>query len=243
MSATIQNLPEIKIVINAADLIPAQLELDRNELIQNADAIKTVTSSDDNQVAGECVVGMRKHVKATTASRLAITRRFDDAKKLVMDFFEKHNAPLDAEIIRIQNLGKNYLEMENRRVAEEEEKRRKEFEAAQQAQFALDEAARKAAEYGSLTQQMIANRKLESAKITVQEIINEPEPVAIKAKGQTMKQVLKWEVTDLMELVKHNPQLCKIEPKASAINSTCHPNLNIPGLRCWFENQSTYTTR
>ena len=102
---------------------------------------------------------------------------------------------------------------------------------------------RKAAEQGSITQQMIANRKLEAAKANVQAVIAAPEPVMEKAKGQTTKQVLRYEVTDILALVKARPDLCKIEAKASAINSTCHPNLPIPGLKLWFENVSTYTTR
>lgn len=243
MNATIQNPPEIKILIAGDELISPEVQNQREQLILSAGGIKSVTKPDENKLAGNCVVAIRKHVKDLTAERLAITRRFDDAKKIVMDFYAEHNKPLEAEIDRLQKLGNNFIESENRRVQVEEQKRREEFEAAQRAQFALDAAARKAAESGNLVQTMLANRKLEAAKANVQTIIAAPEPTMEKAKGQTTKQVLKWEVLDLMELVKHNPQLCKIEPSASAIKSTCHPNLKYPGLRCWFETETTYTTR
>jgi polyribonucleotide nucleotidyltransferase len=163
-----------------------------------------------------------------------------DAQKLLKGFYDSHSENLMSEIVRLQRLGTAFVESEQRRVAAEEQKRKDEYEAKLKAELDAIAAVRKAA---TPAQEMIANRKLEVAKAATTEIINAPEPVMEKAKGQTMKQVLKWEVTDLMELVKHNPQLCKIEPKASAINSTCHPNLKIPGLRCWFENVSTYTTR
>jgi len=237
------NPPEIKILINAADLIAPEVQKERDELHLISTAILSVTTKDKNEYAGKRVVAMRKHVKETTAQRLLITRRFDDAKKIVMDFFEEHNRPLQAETDRLQKLGNNYIEDQQRKVKAEEKKRREEFEAAQRRQFELDEAARKAEESGSIAQQMVANRKLEAEKANVQTIIATPDHVIEKAKGQTTKQVLKWEVTDLMELVKHNPQLCKIEPSASAIKSTCHPSLPVSGLKLWFETETIYTTR
>ena len=238
-----KNIPEIKILIQEADLIPAEMILNRNEYLQNADAIKSVTTAEQNQCAGECVVEMRKHVKAIEEMRVTRTRPLLDAQKLLKGFYDSHSENLLAEIGRLQRLGTAFIESENRRVEAEEKKRREEFEAAQRAQFALDDAARKAAESGSITQQMLANRKLEAAKVSVQAVINAPEPVMEKAKGQTTKQVLKFEVLDILALVKARPDLCKIEAKASAINSTCHPNLPIAGLKLWFENVSTYTTR
>jgi hypothetical protein len=238
-----KNPPEIKILIAGDELISPEVRNQLEQLVLSAGGIKSVTKSDENKLAGNCVVAMRKHVKDLTAERMVITRRFDDAKKIVMDFFAEHNKPLEDEIDRLQKLGNNYIEDQQRKVAAQEKKQREEFEAAQRAQFALDEAARKAAESGSIAQQMVANRKLEAAKANVQTIIAAPKPEMTKAKGQTTKQVLRHEVTDILALVKARPDLCKIEAKASAINSTCHPNLPIPGLRLWFETETTYTTR
>jgi hypothetical protein len=235
--------PEIKILINEADLIPSEMTTQRDQFLLCASGIKSITTSDANAMAGKTVVEMRKHVKSIESERKERTKILDDAKKLLMDFFGSHNESLVAEIDRLQKLGTSFIESENRRVQAEEQKRRDEFEAAQRAQFALDEAAQKAEQSGSITQQMIANRKLEAAKANVQTIIAAPEPTMEKAKGQTMKQVLRYEVTDILALVKARPDLCKIEAKASAINSTCHPSLPVIGLKLWFENVSTYTTR
>lgn len=237
MSATI---PEIKIIIQESDLIPADMTQEREQFLLCAGGIKSITTADENKMAGQTVVEMRKHCKAIEEMRTTRTRPLLDAQKLLKGFYDSHSENLMSEIVRLQRLGTAFVESEQRRVAAEEQKRKDEYEAKLKAELDAIAAVRKAA---TPAQEMIANRKLEVAKAATTEIINAPEPVMEKAKGQTMKQVLKWEVTDLMELVKHNPQLCKIEPKASAINSTCHPNLKIPGLRCWFENVSTYTTR
>ena len=234
------NPPEIKIFIAGDDLISPDVQTDRNALVSSAAEIKAVINSSQNNRAGQTVVAMRKHVKATTADRMTITRRFDDAKKIVMDFFAAHNENLENEIIRLQKLGTAFVESENRRVAIEEKKRKDEFEAKLKAEM---EAQRTLNMATTPVQEMIANRKFEIAKAATMEVINAPEPEAAKAKGQSFKQVLHYEVTDILELVKHNPQLCKIEAKASAINAVCHPNLPVPGLKLWFENVATYTTR
>ncbi len=236
-------LPEIKILINQADLLPVESSAERDSLINEAVRIKSISNVLDNSSAAKSVVLMRKHVKTIESMRVERTRPLLDAQKILKAFYDSHTETLQSEINRLQRLGTAYIEAENKRVEAEEKKRREDFEAAQRAQFALDDAARKAAESGSTVNQMLANRKLETAKANVQAIIATPEPEMKKAKGQQFKQVLKWEVTDLMLLVKHNPQLCKIEPSASAIKSTCGPNLQIPGLRCWYENEAIYTTR
>jgi hypothetical protein len=226
MSATIQKLPEIKIIIQEADLIPADMVTEREQYLLCAGGIKSITTANENSMAGQTVVEMRKHVKAIEEMRTTRTRPLLDAQKLLKGFYDSHSENLLAEISRLQRLGTAYIEAENRRVAEEEAERQREFQEAQQAQFSAQTPA----------QEMLARRK-------VNQVINTPEPEVNRAKGQTVKQILCYEVTDLMALVKARPDLCKIEAKTSAIKSTCHPNLPIPGLRLWFENQSIYTTR
>ncbi len=237
-------LPEIKIIIAESDLIPADLKIDRQEYIENADAIKSVTTAEQNTDAGELVVAIRKHVKTIESMRAERTRPLLDAQKILKAFYDSHTETLQSEINRLQSLGKAYIESENKRVEAEEKKRREDFEEAQRVQFALDDAARKAAESGSTVNQMLANRKLETAKANVQAIIATPEPEANRAKGQTLKKKLCFEVTDILALVKARPDLCDIQPKKSAINAVCGVNLPpIPGLRLWEESVSTYTTR
>lgn len=74
-------------------------------------------------------------------------------------------------------------------------------------------------------------------------VSNEPMPVESRARGQQLRRVLKWEVTDIRALVQSRPDLCKIEAKASAIQAVCVPELPVPGLKLWWEEVSTFTTR
>lgn len=220
------NLPEIKILINGADLIALDVQKERNNLTSQAAMIKSVANAEQDKACGLSVTSMRSHVKEVTSERMKRTKILDDAKKLIMEFFGEHIAPLESEIERLKKLGNQFSESEARRVAAEEKELKEKFEAALKAEHAA----------ATPVQEMIARRKVDN-------IIATPEPEVNRAKGKVTKQVLKWELLDILELVKHNPQLCKIEPKASAINSTCHPNLPVPGLKLWFETESNYTTR
>ena len=74
-------------------------------------------------------------------------------------------------------------------------------------------------------------------------ISNEAMPTEARAQGQTLRKVLKWEVTDLRALYLARPELCKLEAKASAINVSCVPEMPVPGLKLWWENAATFTTR
>jgi len=74
-------------------------------------------------------------------------------------------------------------------------------------------------------------------------ISNEAMPAEARAQGQTLRKVLKWEVTDLRALYLARPELCKLEAKASAINVSCVPEMPVPGLKLWWENAATFTTR
>lgn len=216
---------------------------DASTLALKAGGVVAIADKDSNDAGGAVVRDMRVYCKSVEAMRVSETKPLLDAQKFVKSLVDSHLAPLYAEITRIEKMGTAFLEAEEHRVLAEQKKQREEFEAAQRRQFELDDAARKAAESGGRLAQFEANKRLEAAKEVTAAIIAAPEPEAVRARGQSLKQIMKWEVTDLNLLVKHNPQLCKIEPKASAINSTCHPNMTIPGLRCWFENESKFTTR
>lgn len=221
-----KNSPEIKILIPAENLILPEVKVEREQLVVQAAGIKSISTQTENEIAGKSVVAMRKHVRTVNELRLSQTRILDDAKKLFKDYSDEHCEILIAEIERLQKLGNNFIESENRRVAAEEKKRADDFATAQKAQFSAE----------TPVQEMIARRK-------VQNIIAVPRPEVEKAKGQSFKQVLKHRVIDLHKIYKCRPELVRLEINVSAVNSTCHPNIPVDGLELYFENQTTYTTR
>ncbi len=230
----------LTLTVKADDLITRDVIKERDKLAARGQNITAIGSSDDNQSAAIVVRDIRKYVKEVAEARKSLTKPLDEATTLLINIERDHLAPLIEEQKRLERAGTAWLELEQKRVEAEEKKRREEFEAAQREQFRLADEARNAP---NKVQEMIANRKLEVAKNQVQSVIAAPTPQLTKAQGQTMKRVLKYEVTDIYALVKARPDLCKIEAKASAINSTCNPDFPVPGLRLYWENQSTYTTR
>lgn len=223
--------------------ITEQAKQDADLLALKSAEIVAIVDKDSNAAGGIVVREMRTYCKSVESMRTALTRPLLEGQRLLKSLADEHTAPLLAEIKRIEKMGTAFLEAENNRVLAEQKKQREEFEAAQREQFRLADIARKAAEEGGRLAQFEAKRNLEFAKAETAAIIATPEPEAVRARGQSLKQVLKYEVTDIYALVKARPDLCKIEEKASAINATCHPNMKIDGLRLWFENKSVYSVR
>lgn len=221
--------------------IAPEIEQARNAIALRGQSITAITTADLNKDAGKIVRDIRKYVKDVEASRVALTKPLLDGQRLLKSLADEHCAPLLAEQKRLEKMAICFLEGEQRRIESEKKRQQEEFDAAQRAKFAAQDAAQD--ENLSAIQRKTLERKAALEASKVQAIIATPEPVLEKAHGQTMKQVLKWEVTDLMALVKARPDLCTIEAKKSAINASCHPDHPVPGLKLWFENQSTFTTR
>ena len=74
-------------------------------------------------------------------------------------------------------------------------------------------------------------------------ISNEPLPSEDRARGQTMRQELCFEITDIVALFHAKPLCVELKPRASMIKNMCVPNMPTPGIRVWYENRAAYTTR
>ena len=105
--------------------------------------------------------------------------------------------------------------------------------------FLVEEEARVAAEMAARLE--LAAEAVSDSDFAI--ISNEALPVEARAQGQTLRKVLKYEVLDIHAIYRARPELCNLTIKASAVNSTCVPELPVPGLRLWFETASTFSTR
>lgn len=76
-----------------------------------------------------------------------------------------------------------------------------------------------------------------------QSVMAEPIAEADRARGQSMRAVMKWEITDLVALYHAKPLCVKLEPRPSMIQELCVPEMPTPGIRCWYENKATFSTR
>lgn len=107
--------------------------------------------------------------------------------------------------------------------------------------FAVEEQARAAAELEARMSLLKEAKTADEANMVINELVLN----AQKAQGQQLRNKLCWEVTDINALVKARPDLCKIEPKGSAIQSCCVPDMpNLPpGLKLWWDTKTVFTTR
>ena len=229
--------------------IDGEIEQVRNELALQAISIKQIISADQNNEAAAIARSIRLHLKECETSRVEFTKPLLDLQRIAKAVVDTHIQPLKDELARLEGLGTNWMLAERRRVAAEEQQRQESYhkaeaarlEAERKAQAATARAKTEAGEDLAVK----AVDKANAAAIKVQEIIAAPMPSTQRAKGQSVKQELCWEVTDIHALAAARPDLVRMEPNAAGIKSTCVPNMpNLPpGLRLWWEDKATFTTK
>lgn len=116
-------------------------------------------------------------------------------------------------------------------------------EAAADAERLKSEAALSAKREEAAAQAMASEQRM-------QDMLRQPAPVAFKSVGSTVKQVLRFDVTDAAAVYRARPELCTIEVKASAVKAVCfaakgatelNPDVTtVPGLKLfWADDLST----
>ncbi len=234
------SLPPVYSVQESANLV-------RHELVKRGQSISSVSSAQDNEGAGVVVRDMRKHLKEVESARKELTEPLLNAQRLLKSLADDHCQPIKDELCRLEGMATAFLAGEQRRIAAEERMRQEAFQKAQQERFeAQDKAAKLAAGVkteAGLERAIKAEEKAQEAAQAVQNIIALPEQRLQKSKGQSLKQVLCYEVLDLKAVYAARPELCKLEISPAAVKSTCNPNLPVPGLKLWFEDRSTFSQR
>lgn len=156
--------------------------------------------------------------------------------------------------------------LERERIAKEQAIEEERLKAERERQRLADEAAAKAAaiknkakrEAFEAEQRRMAEERAKkdaedeqarieaanAAEIASRAAIVAPLPEVQRTRGQTVKKVLRWEVTDIAALYAARPDLCKpVEVKPSAVQATCVPERPVPGLKLWWEESVIYTSR
>lgn len=240
----------IKEQINVPQLFSVDLEAEerRNDLIVASLSNTQVTNAAEQAVAVTNAREIRTYIKSVEDTRLELARPLIDAQKLLKSLADEHVGPLKEEMSRVERLVTQYQRAESDRVERERQAQIRAYEEAERKRIAAEEAAQKAAEkvntQGQLDRAIVKEQAAQDAAQAVQAVLSAPLPTVNKAKGAALRKVLKWEVTDIFALVKARPDLCKIEAKGSAIQSTCVPEMpNLPpGLRLWWEDATSFRT-
>jgi hypothetical protein len=217
------------------------------ELVGRARLSERVTNPAEQSVAVDAARDIRTWVKEVRAAGKTLRDPLNRAAKQVKSIEDEYCAPLEREQERIERLVTDFQDKEARRVAEEERHRAQETARLEAERLEREAAAVWAASDITDEQQLDAAIEAEcqakEAEAKLQKAIAVPLPEVRKAGGVATRKVLRWEVTDLHALYAARPELCKIEPKASAIQATCVPEMPVPGLRLWWENQTSVRTK
>ena len=251
--------------------ISGDVEQQRNDIALKAVAINAITSPEHNELARASAVAIRKYIKDVEATRVELTAPALDWQRRLKSLADEHLQPLKDELKRLEGLATAFLEAEAARVRKEEELRQAAFQKAQQEQFeAQDRAAKAEARAAALAAPVAASEadplsnapvvpsakaeaameradaargKVDAAAAKVQHIISAPAPAMEKAKGQSLRQVLEYEVLDIHAVYAARPELCKLEISPAAVKATCNPKFHVNGLRLWWRNASTFSSR
>lgn len=231
--------------------VDAAAEEARNEIALRSASFKTVPKTAAEATAlGEVARDIQTYTKQVRDFGLAARRPVNDFVALVKRTEDDHLAPLIAEKERIGPLLTRWHENEQKRVEAEERAAQAERDRLAALQAEQERKAQEAAAKAAATGKLADERKAEKLSLTaaateekLETALRAPEAVAVKPAGVAVKKVLRWEVTDINQLVKARPELCNIAPKASAIQAVCVPEMPVPGLRLWWENQAVVSRR
>ncbi len=226
--------------------ITEEAETERNELALAAQAITSITTSQEQNRAVTVLRDVQTYINRVKATGLEYRRPANRMLEQICELEKDHLAPLIEAKENGSRLVTDFQQAEARRVAEEERKRSAEIARLEAERMAEEEAARAAERNieteADLEAAIVQEQAAKASEAQIQARIAEPLPTPQKAKGAATRRVMRWEVVDIVALYKARPELVRLEPNASAILSTCVPELNVPGLRLWWEDKTSIRT-
>ncbi len=242
-----------KIALPATYSATAAAEQFRNDLVLKAQDVQLIGSSIANEQAANVCRDIRRHLKAVEDTRKTLTAPLLDAQRLIKGVADDHVQPLKDELTRLEGLATGWQLAEQKRVEAEERARQEEIARLEKEKIEAEaRAAQEAASVapaGAVDDEEASNReqaaKREAEALAAQQraVIVAPAPELVKARGQRMQRVLRYEVLDIRAVYAARPELCSVEIKPAAVLATCDPALPVPGLKLWWEEKTTFTTR
>ena len=217
------------------------------ELIAASQQTASITNPTEQQQAVARAVAIRTHVRDVEKIRTEITKPLLDAQRLLKRLADDYSAPLIAEQERVEKLVTRFQEQDAARVRAEEEERRRQFEELErqrrESEMRAELAAGNIQTEAQLEAAISAAEKAKLDELRVQSLIAQPEPERAKAAGASTRKVLRYEVEDIAKVYAARPELVKLELKASAVQACCVPEMPVPGLKLWWENQTSIRAR
>jgi len=234
-----QPLPLLSISEDAEDY--------RNKLALAARSVVVVTDPASNLQARNVAVEIRSHLKAIEAERVRLSKPLLAGQRLLNRLSEDHNAPLVDALARLERLGADYLLTEQRRVEREKTEQDAALLKLMKERYDLEAGAAQAASEctteAELDQALEIEARAREAALAMQSAVAAPLPEMDKTRGQSLRQVMCYEIMDIEALRQAKPDCVKLVPSPAMIQELCVPELPTPGILCWWEPRLTYSTR
>lgn len=215
----VQNLDSVPISIGAEFTLRAET------ILAEAKKVTAVTDAASQEIAVQTGSKIRALRNELEKARTEVKKPVLDIGRKIDDVAKKAAAPLTLELDRIEKTIRQY-------VLAEQEKARKlaDFQAKMEAKkrARLEAEAAQAAAAGNTA---VAEELTEKAQAPAAAPVVAAPP---KVEKMTVRNVWKYEVTDLKALHAARPTLTKLEPSPSAIAAEIAAGMReCPGLRIW----------
>jgi len=189
----------------------------RNELLDAACTVKTVTSNDESADAAF-------HMRRLAQLRIEVDKSRKEIKepvirigKLIDETAKNYLLDVDFHETRIKGLIGDHAKAMAEAKAKAEAEERKAFEAARQAREAADAAATAADASGKM-RDVIAAKQAETARMEALDArMNASEEVATTKIAQGVRFAWDFEVTDILSLYRNHPELVELSVKRAEV--------------------------
>jgi len=192
-------------------------------LIFSAAGFESVSTVEENAALTKLAIDIKSYIRSVETSRKSVTDPIKAVADRIKRTADDHVQELNEALNKLSALSTQWTRAERERAVREEQARAAELAKLQARQDALKTNAAK-----------------EKVEVKIQATIAAPLPEAVKARGTISRKVLKWEVTDIKALYAARPELCHVEPNAAAIKAVCSAKLEVPGLRLWEEETTSF---
>ena len=209
--------------------------------------VKAVENELDLEISANVLRDVAKLTKDCEAARVKIKAPVLDLARQIDDVAKTYSRDLEFQSGRIRSLVGSYHARKEEEQRAAERKRQEELARIERERVAAEAKAKreadealKAAASPEQAEAAVVTAEAEVKRVTVesaQQIATVPQVPRVAAiAGVSVKSVWVFEVVDIDELHKHNPQFITLTHKAREINAAISAgHRSIPGLRIWEE--------
>ena len=209
---------------------PSSIQM-RDDLLGSSELVQVVTDENTNKMAFEVQAALLGVIRAVKKTQAELKKPLNTLRATIDTKADEFTGPLVAESTRLGKLMGDWHALQ--------EAKRRAAEAARIEELRAAEKAREAeiAKAKSLEEVTEIRERYQEQALT----IVAPPPME-KPSAQIVKDVWKYEVTDIWLLARMHPTCVKIEPRTQQIKELLDAGCDLAGVKAWKEKSVTART-